>query len=239
VEQPNPAAEQWRPVLGFEGLYSVSDQGRVRSLDRTIEAGNRWGGVSRQQRPGRVLAPRVKTLRKLTGNVYTYASVNFSRDGVITTHAVHRLVLEAFVGPCPPGQETCHGPGGSTDNRLVNLRWGTYSENAYDRVRDGTHHQASQECCPYRHPLVAPNLDPNQLALGYRRCFACALTQMWGRNLPGDELWLAEAHRRFAEIQHFGQPLNYRLAVNRRPSGARWTPGAPGPWASLRTSPSK
>ena len=52
---------------------------------------------------------------------------------------VHRLVLEAFVGPCPsPRHEPCHGPNGKLDNRVSELRWGTPEENnGPDKVRDG------------------------------------------------------------------------------------------------------
>lgn len=50
---------------------------------------------------------------------------------------VHRLVLLAFVGPCPEGMECCHNDGNSTNNKLSNLRWGTRKENAADRVRHG------------------------------------------------------------------------------------------------------
>jgi len=51
---------------------------------------------------------------------------------------VHRLVLEAFVGPCPGGMECRHLDGDPTNNRLDNLRWGTRKENMEDMVRHGT-----------------------------------------------------------------------------------------------------
>lgn len=51
---------------------------------------------------------------------------------------VHNLVLGAFVGPCPPGMECRHLNNDSSDNRLVNLAWGTPKENAADRVPNGT-----------------------------------------------------------------------------------------------------
>jgi hypothetical protein len=52
---------------------------------------------------------------------------------------VHRLILEAFVGPCPEGMETCHFPDiNPTNNALENLRWDTRSENTRDQIASGT-----------------------------------------------------------------------------------------------------
>ena len=51
---------------------------------------------------------------------------------------VHRLVLEAFVGPCPIGMQACHNNGIRDDVSLKNLRWDTIKNNAMDRVRHGT-----------------------------------------------------------------------------------------------------
>lgn len=51
---------------------------------------------------------------------------------------IHRLVLEAFVGPCPVGMEACHGDGNPRNNRLSNLRWDTKKANQADRIRHGT-----------------------------------------------------------------------------------------------------
>lgn len=50
---------------------------------------------------------------------------------------VHRLVLTAFVGPCPDGMEACHNNGSPTDNRLCNLRWDTRRANQADKVLHG------------------------------------------------------------------------------------------------------
>ncbi len=54
------------------------------------------------------------------------------------TVQIHRLVLEAFVGPCPEGMECRHLDGDGTNNRLENLAWGTPKENSADRRRHGT-----------------------------------------------------------------------------------------------------
>lgn len=58
--------------------------------------------------------------------------------GAVKYCAVHRLVLEAFVGPCPEGMEGCHDPSpDKSNNALSNLKWGTKRDNAADRIRHG------------------------------------------------------------------------------------------------------
>jgi NUMOD4 motif/HNH endonuclease len=114
---PSDEPERWLPIADYEGLYEVSDLGRVRSLPR------RHAG-------GRVLKPCY------SGPV---AKVNLSRDGRNWTFSIHVLVARAFLGPCPDGHEVCHGPAGRRDNRLVNLSYGTrLKNNSEDKRRDGT-----------------------------------------------------------------------------------------------------
>ena len=62
-----------------------------------------------------------------------YLAVTLWRKGQQNTKYVHRLVLEAFVGPCPPGMEACHNNSNPADNRLSNLRWDTRQANHKDK----------------------------------------------------------------------------------------------------------
>ncbi len=107
---PMPA-EDWRTVPGFPN-YEVSDEGRVRG-------------------PNGILTPRV--------HPRGYLRVNLLRSGGRSTFPIHRLVLEAFVGPKPEGMECRHLNDCKADNRLANLRWGTPKENGQDAVRNGRH----------------------------------------------------------------------------------------------------
>jgi NUMOD4 motif/HNH endonuclease len=116
------SAEQWRPVPGYEGFYEVSDMGNVRSAKR--RRGSKGGQLKPALSGGR--SPRL--------HVVLFHGSFASRK----SRLVHQLVLEAFIGPRPPGMEACHGPGGPLDNRLVNLYWATHIQNMADRVRDGT-----------------------------------------------------------------------------------------------------
>jgi DNA-binding CsgD family transcriptional regulator len=101
-------------VVGWEGLYSVSSDGRVFSVRRR-----------------RVLTPGTNPR---TG----YLCVSLCRDGKSVCRTVHSLVLSAFHPRPSPYHECCHNNGVRTDNRLENLRWGTRAENSADRIAHGT-----------------------------------------------------------------------------------------------------
>ncbi len=62
----------------------------------------------------------------------------------IGTRLLHRLILEAFRGPCPEGMEGCHNDGNPANNTLDNLRWDTPQNNVSDMVRHGTHTKGFQ-----------------------------------------------------------------------------------------------
>lgn len=131
--------EFWLPVPGYEGLYAVSDLGRVRSLDALVRVG---GGGSRLRR-GRVLK---QALHRARAENYVRPSVHLSRENESALRKVAQLVLEAFVGPKPEGKMAAHGDGDPLNNRLDNLRWATPQENADDMIAHGTRQYGS------RHP---------------------------------------------------------------------------------------
>lgn len=109
--------EIWKDIPGYEGKYRVSDRGRVMRLNKT--------------KPPRILSP---SPRREGG----YLSVSLCINNQKTTHFVHRLVLGAFVGPCPDDLEVCHADGDKHNNRLSNLRYDTRHENRRDRFDHGT-----------------------------------------------------------------------------------------------------
>jgi hypothetical protein len=113
--------ERWLPIRGHEH-YEVSDAGRVRSKDRRVH-----NYIKR----GKVLKP---SPRKKGERVVCYV-VNLGRDNM---RRVHRLVLEAFVGPAPEGDEGCHNDGNPANNALSNLRWDSHPANMADQIAHGT-----------------------------------------------------------------------------------------------------
>ena len=60
------------------------------------------------------------------------------RDGIKKTYYIHRLVLEAFVGKCPKGMQSCHFDDNKLNNRIDNLRWDTWKNNVLDGLRNQT-----------------------------------------------------------------------------------------------------
>lgn len=133
--------EGWRPISEFVGQYEVSDEGRVRSLPRVTPDGKNL--------KGRVL----KECYHSSG----YPVVGLSKDGVARNYYIHRLVLEAFVGKCPEGYIACHRDDDPTNNRLENLRWGSYSDNGVDAVNNGRHHLADRLECSHGHEYTDEN----------------------------------------------------------------------------------
>jgi hypothetical protein len=95
-------------------------------------------------------------------------------EGRRRTTAVHHLVLEAFVGPRPPGHIGCHRNDVPDDNRPSNLYWGTVADNQRDITRNGGWSQMRRAKCPRAHDLMGGNLKPSKLARGVRECWACA-----------------------------------------------------------------
>lgn len=114
-------SERWKPVVGFEGAYEVSNFGRVRSLDRYVSQRTKWGGVSTSLKHGQLIRP---------GPVNSgYVQMHFHRDGHQTSKLLHAVVLEAFVGPRPEQAEGMHLDHDRRNNHLSNLAWGTRREN--------------------------------------------------------------------------------------------------------------
>jgi hypothetical protein len=134
--------EEWKAVIGFEGWYEVSTQGRVRSLERTVEQGAPYmaSGKKLLRLQGTILKP-YNASRYGHKNVRLYMRKEGKRG--FKDSGVHRLVLEAFVGPPPEGMECRHLNGNASDNRLDNLAWGTHQQNMDDREGHCRHQKGS------------------------------------------------------------------------------------------------
>lgn len=148
--------ERWLPVVGYSGVYEVSDHGRVRSLDRITSHGNRLRGRVLKERPLPNGRPRVTLAHNATTiDAYTY-----------------RLVLESFIGPCPPGMEALHWDDDHNNNHLDNLRWGTRTDNMRDMSRNEGGN-AGVTHCPSGHPYSIENTYVYPGERKHRLCREC------------------------------------------------------------------
>ena len=128
--QFNPEIEVWKAIPDFPG-YEVSDHGGVRSYWKRVGLGN-GGGVKM------VLDTMPQTVFQAKPGQNGYPRVRLRKDGKSHEFPVHRLVLSAFVGPCPFKMQACHNDGNPQNNYLINLRWDTPINNQHDSFIHGT-----------------------------------------------------------------------------------------------------
>jgi hypothetical protein len=116
---------EFRPVVGAQ-WYRVGSDGSVWTCLERFVLTQRRGSTMVASDTWRRLNPTVNS-----GRYVVYVAGR--------TRGVGRMVLEAFVGPCPPGHECCHFPDRDIVNcALSNLRWGTRKANAHDKELHGT-----------------------------------------------------------------------------------------------------
>jgi hypothetical protein len=151
-------SERWLPVVGYEGLYSVSDQGRARSEPRIIGGHH---GTTRQWRGG-ILKTRCPKMR---GRKRRYPMVALWQNNIQTSIRLHDLVTTAFIGPKPKGLEVLHWDDDPNNNAITNLRYGTRAENKADQVKNTI-------TCQAGHPWTPENTYIRK-DLGTRQCRSC------------------------------------------------------------------
>lgn len=106
--------ETWKDIKGYEGIYQISDKGRVKRIGSYRNQATSW-------KSGRLLKPTPKDRG--------YMIVGLSNNNKVKTAYVHRLVAEAFI-PNPQDKPTVnHKNGDRSDNNASNLEWATYLEN--------------------------------------------------------------------------------------------------------------
>ena len=128
--------EIWKDIKGYEGLYQVSNLGRVKSLAKII---------GRRMKSETILKPRITN---------EYVMVTLCKNSVIFNASVHRLIAEAFI-PNPENKKTInHINGVKNDNRIENLEWATQRENNLHAYRTGLHDPKKNGRKGKRRPLT-------------------------------------------------------------------------------------
>ena len=106
--------EVWKDVIGYEGLYKVSNKGNVHSVERKDSIGRKIGG---------------RLLKPLPDKV-GYLRVNLCKNSKVKTRFIHRLVAEAFIPNRNNYLEINHKDENKTNNYVENLEWCTRKYNA-------------------------------------------------------------------------------------------------------------
>jgi hypothetical protein len=107
--------EIWKDISGYEGLYQISNKGRVKSLDRIMQK------------------PKLYTVRgKILKQGYTghYLFVNLAKEGKYENKYIHRMVAEAFIPNDDGKTQVKHIDENTKNNCVENLEWCTAKHNA-------------------------------------------------------------------------------------------------------------
>lgn len=121
LESITQEGEEWRDVIGYEGLYMVSNMGRIMFLHRIVSNG----------KSVREISPK---LCKLTINTDGYAIVHIHVNNKVSRKLVHRVVADAFIPNPDKKSEIDHINTLRDDNKVDNLRWVTSSENSHNPI---------------------------------------------------------------------------------------------------------
>lgn len=111
--------EVWKDIEGYEGLYQISNLGRVRSLDRKIEYSN-----------GHIVLHKGKMLKPFPDKGREYLNVNLNKNGKNTKFRINRLVALAFISNEEHKSQVNHKDENKQNNRVDNLEWVTPKENS-------------------------------------------------------------------------------------------------------------
>lgn len=131
--------EEWRPIPGFEGIYSASTLGRIRHEQGSYR-------------------PRTRLMKPVTAS-YGYRRVRLFRDHASRVMLIHRVIMLTFVGPRPTGMHIDHVNGVRHDNRFANLEYVTPAEN--NRRAVARAYEEGREWGGAR-PPIAPRLTEHE-----------------------------------------------------------------------------
>ena len=156
--------EEWKPIVGYEGTYDVSNLGRIKRV-----------GLPRDTRhSGGTKIGRILTLQ---AGKYGYLRVILWKDGGYRLFLAHRLVAIAFLGKIPENHEVNHLDGNKQNNSILNLEYVTRSENNKHAYRTGLMHKGDNHCnaCLTSEQVIQIVELHDHSGLGYRK-----LGQMFG-----------------------------------------------------------
>lgn len=137
--------ENWRPVKGYEGIYEISDFGRVKRLPLNVKYSS-----------GIIVFTKGGVMKNTLGN-HGYLYVTFSKGDKRKVGLIHRLVCEAFLTNDRNVGYVNHKNGVKIDNRLENLEWCTCSENHLHAFKIGL--RTNRDMRKGKHPRAKKIID--------------------------------------------------------------------------------
>lgn len=183
--------EVWKDVFGYEGLYQVSNFGRVKSLDRLETIKCRWGGEALRPVKGKILIPRVHS--------NGYLRVGFGRKKDVY---IHRLVAQAFI-PNPDNKpQVNHKDMNKKNNSVENLEWCTQKENNV--------HSYETRCVSNEFMRIIATCENHKISALKRRRFT--LKQV---NEIRTLLSLGVSHKKISEIFNCSRQLIDTISKNK------------------------
>ncbi len=158
--------EIWKPVMGYEGMYEISNYGRVKSLGRAIV--DKYGYIQRIS---------TDKLLKLTQEKSGYLSVVFNNKGFSKKKLVHRVVAIHFLNNPQEKPQVNHKDGIKNNCHFLNLEWATISENTQHAYNSGLIKKRFNEDCNLT-TISNNKIDEikNLLLLGFRNCEISKMT---------------------------------------------------------------
>ena len=163
LNEENYVGEIWKDIKGYEGLYQVSNLGRVRSLENNKK--------------------RKEKILKHVLNNRGYQHVALCKNGKVKKCYVHRLVYETFNGKIPKGYEINHISEDKTENSLsnlnllshkANLNWGTRNERAGKAISKAKSKPVIQKTLQGEIIKIWPSANEIQRQLGYNKGSICS-----------------------------------------------------------------
>lgn len=149
--------EIWKDIKGYEGLYQVSNLGRVKSLKRNCKGGHGSNRIVNK----RILA------QCNTGRDRDYKGVRLCKNKILKSFQIHRLVAEAFIPnsnnyPCVNHKKEFE----KWNNKVSNLEWCTYKYN----INYGTHNERAAKNRNYEEKVKNTNYISAGIKSGLARC---------------------------------------------------------------------
>ena len=113
--------EIWKDIENYEGLYQVSNLGRIKTCKRKVEYFNpKLNRISSHTVKSKIKTPSIKD--------NGYMQVTLNKDNIGRSFYVHRLVAQAFVKGFTNNHIVIHKNGDASDNRVKNLKVASHSE---------------------------------------------------------------------------------------------------------------